>query len=259
MNRMLRQVGQRLAAFLVKPVDHSQASPPSISLNLRAALQPGDVLLVEGSSRISIAIKYLTQSTWSHAALYVGEEALGGRAPGGHCFVEADVVEGVRTVGFEEFDSCHTRICRAKGLSTKERQALVSFVTHRIGDQYDLRNIVDLARYFLPTPLVPTRFRRQLLSLGSGEPTKAICSSLIAEAFESVRFPVIPNAYGPAVSATEQKVASSLGLQLYKPAHSSLVTPRDFDVSPYFEVIKPTLVSQFNHRDLEWVSQDDSV
>jgi hypothetical protein len=45
MNRMLRQVGQRLAAFLVKPVDHSQASPPSISLHLRAALQPGDVLL----------------------------------------------------------------------------------------------------------------------------------------------------------------------------------------------------------------------
>ena len=38
----------------------------------RYTLRPGDVLLVEGSSRISTAIKYLTQSTWSHAALFVG-------------------------------------------------------------------------------------------------------------------------------------------------------------------------------------------
>jgi hypothetical protein len=257
MNRMLRQVGQRLAAFLVKPVDQEQVSPPSNSLHLRAALRSGDVLLVEGSSRISVAIKYLTQSTWSHAALYVGEDVLRGKAPEGHCFVEADVVEGVRTVGFEEFDCCHTRVCRARGLSEEERQALVQFVMHRIGDRYDLRNIVDLARYLLPTPPVPSRFRRQLLSLGSGEPTKAICSSLIAEAFESVRYPVIPNAYGPGVSGSQKKLASNLGLQLYKPAHSSLVTPRDFDVSPYFEIIKPTLVSQFNHRDLEWVSDQD--
>ena len=254
MNRMLRQVGQRLAAFLVKPVDQGQVSPPSNSLHLRAALQPGDVLLVEGSSRISVAIKYLTQSTWSHAALYVGEDLLRGKAPEGHCFVEADVVEGVRTVGFEEFDCCHTRVCRARGLSEEERKALVQFVIQRVGDRYDLRNIVDLARYLLPTTPVPSRFRRQLLSLGSGEPTKAICSSLIAEAFESVRYPVIPNAYGPGVSGSQKKLASNLGLQLYKPAHSSLVTPRDFDVSPYFEIIKPTLVSQFNHRDLEWVS-----
>ncbi len=254
MNRILRQVGHRLAAFLVKPADQEQVSPPSNSLQLRAALRSGDVLLVEGSSRISVAIKYLTQSTWSHSALYVGEDVLRGKAPEGHCFVEADVVEGVRTVGFEEFDCCHTRVCRARGLSQEERQALVRFVMHRIGDRYDLRNIADLARYLLPTPPVPSRFRRQLLSLGSGEPTKAICSSLIAEAFESVRYPVIPNACGPGVSSSQKKLASNLGLQLYKPAHSSLVTPRDFDVSPYFEIIKPTLVSQFNHRDLEWVS-----
>ena len=36
---------------------------------LRATLQPGDVLLVEGNNHISGVIKYLTQSTWSHAAL----------------------------------------------------------------------------------------------------------------------------------------------------------------------------------------------
>src|SRR5689334_21697563 len=41
--------------------------------SLRATLRPGDVILVEGSQRVSEVIKYLTQSSWSHAALYVGD------------------------------------------------------------------------------------------------------------------------------------------------------------------------------------------
>jgi len=44
------------------------------SLNsLYATLKPGDVLLVEGDQRFSVAVKYLTQSTWSHAAMFVGD------------------------------------------------------------------------------------------------------------------------------------------------------------------------------------------
>ena len=254
MNRTLRWVGRGLAAFLTKPTGLECISPPSGRLKLAAALQVGDVLLVEGTSRISVAIKYLTQSTWSHACLYVGEDALKGLAPLGHCFVEADVVEGVRTVGLDEFDNCHSRICRARGLSLEEKNAVTSFVIEKIGSQYDLRNIIDLARYLLPTPPVPTRFRRKLLTFGSGEPTKAICSSLIAEAFEAIHFPVMPHAAQSALSATEQRVVNRLGLKIFTPAQSALITPRDFDVSPYFEIIKPSLVASFNHRDLEWGS-----
>ena len=33
---------------------------------------PGDVLLIEGRSRISRIIKSITQSPWSHAMLYIG-------------------------------------------------------------------------------------------------------------------------------------------------------------------------------------------
>jgi len=148
----------------------------------------------------------------------VGEDALKGLAPMGHCFVEADVVEGVRTVGLDEFDNCHSRICRARGLSLEEKNAVTSFVIEKIGSQYDLRNIIDLARYLLPTPPVPTRFRRKLLTFGSGEPTKAICSSLIAEAFEAIHFPVMPHAAQSALSATEQRVVNRLGLKIFTPA-----------------------------------------
>ena len=35
-------------------------------------LRKGDVLLVEGRSRVSEVIRVITQSPWSHSALYVG-------------------------------------------------------------------------------------------------------------------------------------------------------------------------------------------
>src|SRR5262249_11796729 len=34
--------------------------------------------------------------------------------------------------------------------------------------------------------------------------------------------------------------------------HSSLYTPRDFDISPYFEVVKPTLIKGFNYKKMHW-------
>src|SRR5574337_378503 len=58
--------------------------------------------------------------------------------------------------------------------------------------RYDLKNVVDLARYLLPTPPVPVGWRRRLLALGSGEPTQAICSTMIAQAFQSVSYPILP-------------------------------------------------------------------
>src|SRR5215470_10809795 len=65
---------------------------------LARALKPGDILLVEGNTRLSAVIKYLTQSTWSHAALYIGD-ALGPGKPGEEpqVFIEAEAETGVAT------------------------------------------------------------------------------------------------------------------------------------------------------------------
>jgi hypothetical protein len=38
----------------------------------------------------------------------------------------------------------------------------------------------------------PLAMRRRLLAIGSGDPTKAICSVLIVEAFQSIRHPILP-------------------------------------------------------------------
>ena len=45
-------------------------------VRLKATIQAGDVLLVDGDQRVSQAVKYLTTSTWSHSALYIGDALL---------------------------------------------------------------------------------------------------------------------------------------------------------------------------------------
>ena len=40
--------------------------------------------------------------------------------------------------------------------------------------------------------------------------------------------------------------------EIAEPRHSSLYAPRDFDISPYFMVVKPTLARGFNYKDMQW-------
>ena len=247
-----RSIGERLARFLASPRHVHSTSLPSVMAPLRACLQPGDVLLVEGHSRISTAIKYLTQSTWSHAALYVGPmpdlAPSGGELP---CFIEADMLDGVRAVPLAMFAGLHTRVCRPVSLSPDDSARLVAEAKSRLGHQYDLRNIFDLVRYLLPTPPVPQQWRRGLIRLGSGDPTRAICSTLIAQAFESVRYPILPMVEQ---RPTDDPACPACMNEILHVRHHSLYVPRDFDVSPYFQIVKPTLVAGFDHHALRWSS-----
>jgi len=252
MNRMQRTVGGWLARWLSRPSHVHGSSLPTRSDLLAATLQPGDVLLVEGETRVSIAIKYLTQSTWSHAALFIGDAAGRKDAHGQPLsFVEADIIEGVRLAALTEFNGLHCRICRPVGLAENDRCRLIEFALQRVGQQYDLKNVVDLARYLLPTPPVPQRWRRPLLALGSGDPTRAICSTLIAQCFQAIRYPILP--------VVELQDASSDACpgcvaEILRIRHHSLFVPRDFDVSPYFEVVKPTLARGFDYQTLRWAA-----
>ena len=249
MNTMLAWLGGRLARYLAQEVHIHSTAPPTRPALLLKTLQPGDVLLVEGNSRVSTAIKYLTQSTWWHAALYVGEHLAKAGGNPDHYFVEADTVEGVRSVGVDVFEHLHTRICRPIGLMEGDREQVVAYAVARLGSRYDLRNIIDLARYLLPTPPVPTRFRRRLLALGSGDPTRAICSTLIAQAFQSIRYPILP--ITDLVSAARPDCPECVE-EILRVRHHSLFAPRDFDVSPYFQVIKPAVSDDFDFHALRW-------
>lgn len=243
-------IGKALARYLSEPLRGFKPVATTDVGVLRRTLRPGDVLLVEGNTRISTAIKYLTQSTWSHAALYVGSvPELDSDEQDPKVLIEADLVEGVWAVPLSAYSGFHTRICRPAGLSSEEIAKVVRFVVARLGDQYDLKNVIDLARYLLPEPPVPTRWRRRMLSLGSGEPTRAICSTVIAQAFQSIRYPILPVAAGTADEIVSKPTPRAT---IWKRRHYTLFTPRDFDISPYFSVIKPSMQDGFDFRSMKW-------
>lgn len=242
---MLRFLGNLIVRYLTEPNATCAPGMPMATAALERTAQAGDVLLVEGRERISGAIKYLTQSTWSHAALCVGPDA----ETGAMQFVETDVGHGVRLVSAAHYKAYHMRLCRPIGLNEAEIGAVCDYARARIGDSYDVRNVIDLARYLLPTPPVPLPWRRRMIGLGSGDPTKAICSTLIAQAFEAVRYPVLPKVTQE-ISADADCV--DCVRELLHIRHFSLYTPRDFDVSPYFEIVKPTLAHGFDYKALQW-------
>ena len=244
MGWMLDRVGRVIARYLERPAPGYEPFMPSDADALRDALRPGDVLLVEGNNHISGVIKYLTQSTWSHAALFVGP--IHGRTTEigePHVLIEAHMESGVVSVPLSKYVTFHTRVCRPVGLSAEDTVKVCNYAIERIGCGYDLKNIVDLMRYLFPLP-VPQRWRRRMIALGSGDPTRLICSGLIAQAFESVRFPILPK-----VTLSESEAVRHEILEI---RHSSLYAPRDFDISPYFELVQPTIVKGFNYKKMLW-------
>jgi cell wall-associated NlpC family hydrolase len=250
----LSGIGRVLARHLSQASQQSVRGATNTPEVFRSALKKGDVILVEGASRFSVAIKYLTQSTWSHSALYIGDTVDSfDKGEDARVIVEADVQEGIRLMPLSIFYERHTRICRPVGLSKKSIDELVNYAIAREGDRYDLKNIFDLARYLIQRPLVPSNWRRRLLSIGSGEPTRAICSSLVAQAFHSVAYPILPE-FSP--DETNPSTQNSIQKEYAHIRHHSLFAPGDFDLSPYFDIIKPTIERGFKPDKFEWKDPD---
>jgi hypothetical protein len=154
--------------------------------------------------------------------------------------IEAGLRLGVIGVPISKYVTLNTRICRPAGLSMEDKSKVIGYMMRNLGNAYDLKNVIDLARYLVPTPPVPPRLRRRMIGLGSGDPTRAICSSLIAQAFQRVRYPILPEAVGEE------------GEEVYRIRHSTLFAPRDFDLSPYFEIVKPTIALARDYKSIKW-------
>ena len=161
-DRLADRLGQFLARRLnevppgARPYTHANVAA------LRRTLQPGDVLLVEGNSRVSNTIKYLTMSTWSHAALCVGN-AVGRVSAEGEplILVEVNLGEGCVAAPLSKYELYNTRICRPSHLTDADLARVIDFMVASIGKSYDMKNLTDLLRSLLPTPPVPVRWRRR--------------------------------------------------------------------------------------------------
>src|SRR4051794_29981918 len=107
----LDRVGRWLARILSRESAGYEPYTPSDPATLRATLQPADVLLIEGNQRISAAIKYLTQSTWSHAAFYIGDRSAATKEDD-KVLIEVNIAEGCVAVPLSAYQHYNTRICR---------------------------------------------------------------------------------------------------------------------------------------------------
>ncbi len=272
----LKKISDLAVGILTKPLKSYDLHSPNDMANLKRHIRKGDVVLVEGNERISQCIKYLTQSSWSHSALYVGDEPLVRnpqfraeyaqrfRDDAEFLLVEALVEKGVTLTPLSYYRDFNIRVCRPYNLSAQDLSQVLDEAIRSVGDKYDIKNIIDLARYFLPVSLIPARFRRQALHFGSGEPTRVICSSLIAACFMRVRFPIVPRfeqlpggeIAPPRRSALwplrQREISQPAGI--YHPVAPSLITPRDFDLSPYFEIVKFNIIEnmRFDYRKILW-------
>jgi hypothetical protein len=220
--------------------------------------QPGDVLLIEGRNRVSQIIQQITRSPWSHAALYVGRL---GEIKGVHlqetirCFsnypddtqllIETEVGEGTIASPLSKYFEDHIRILRPQGLGEEDIQRVIAFAVGRLGRKYDMRHVFDLARFLFPWGLFPRRWRSSLFQHNAQKPTEDICSSMIADAFQSVDFPILP---------LVKKRNDNDNLELIE-RNPRLFTPSDFDYSPYFSVIKYPIFKlgkDFTTQQLPW-------
>ncbi len=223
---------------------------------IRFEIRPADVLLIEGQNKFSGIVKQITQSNWTHSVLYIGRlydiDEVNLRAhirkyykgsPDEQLIVESLMGHGTIITPLSRYRNYHIRICRPRGLSREDAQHVTGFAINHLGMRYSLRHIFDLFRFLFPWGILPRRWRSSLFAHNASKPTEEICSSMIARAFQLIHFPIIPEAK----QGDEGLTLVSRDPRLY--------TPKDFDYSPFFDIIKyPMTIPAFDvpYQDLPW-------
>jgi hypothetical protein len=269
--RAFDNVRMRLSRLLSQPIYRwltterpLKGYPLSDFDRIRDELQACDVVLVEGRSRASDVIKLITQSHWSHAALYIGrmkdiEEPELQRLVRSH--MQADSYEsliveselGIGTVirPLSVYRHEHLRICRPRGLNRRDAILVLTHALGRVGNVYDVRQILDLARFLFPWAIMPRRWRSTLFNHRPGQETRSVCSTMIADAFDAAKFPILPLV----------KRVDGVTVHLFR-RNPQLCTPSDFDYSPYFEIIKYPFLDLTTHSSfclVPWQSEPVAI
>ncbi|WP_330925478.1 hypothetical protein [Candidatus Sororendozoicomonas aggregata] len=248
--RLLKPVISFLTDWLTHEVQKI-TSPMCDFERIRHELKPCDVVLIEGRSRVSQVIKQITHSPWSHAILYIGRlhdiedcrvretiaEAYHG-SPDEQLILESELGFGTVVHPLSRYQGEHLRICRPNGLSFSDSQQVIHYAVSRLGLDYDVRQILDLARFFFPYAILPRRWRSSLFQHSPGAETKTVCSTMIAEAFSFIHFPILPLV----------KHSGEEGVQLFQ-RNPKICKPSDFDYSPYFQIIKYPFMDYTHHSD----------
>lgn len=226
---------------------------------LKSKIKPCDVLLVETHTRIGNIIRLISESAWSHAVLYIGKtediddptvrsELLKytNHSLSDQWVIESVIGKGTIVTSLEAYRDDHLRILRPTTLLPEDIHKVIGYAIHHIGKKYSLRHVFDLARFIFPWGFFPRRWRSSLFQHNALQPTEDTCSSLIAYAFQSVNFPILP--------VIERDSRGCVFIH----RNPRLYTPSDFDVSPFFDIIKYPLLplsEGTTYKDLPWCTK----
>jgi hypothetical protein len=262
-NKLLKRLGRALLARLERPIPSYEQRIINNMDNLYREIRPGDVLLVEGNSRLSRIIQLMTKSSWSHAALYVGDRLAGSNSAHvqydlnkadaidrQHMLVEADGANGVIAVPLSKYKDYNIRICRPFGISEQDVTVVSDQAIANLGKHYDHENLLDLALLALPDFFNPFKKRTIQACLGGCTEYKVICSGMIAGAFQKVGYPIVPVLL-PDATGEQGLTGDPYGSKLVM-RHFSQIVPRDFDLSPNFEIVKYNIIrmGKFNYKSI---------
>jgi hypothetical protein len=256
---------QKLSRYLLTNISPSHGYLCDFS-RICHEVRSTDVLLIEGRNRISHIVQHTTQSPWSHSALYIGQmhniddpklrefiQQHYQGSPSDQLLIESVIGEGAIIVPITKYKHEHIRVCRPTGLSRLDAQKVIAYAISTIGREYSIRNFIDLGRFILSSKLIPRRWNSSLFKKNAGKAEQDICSVMIAKAFSSVKFPILP-----LIRENDQKK-----LEMIR-RNPKLYSPSDFDYSPYFDIIKYPMmpVAGFSiYQSLPWheglMSNDD--
>lgn len=256
---------EKLGNYLLKNNSPSRSYLCDFS-RIRHEVRSADVLLIEGRNPMSRIVRRILQSPWSHAALYIGhihnlddprlrelvQQHYKG-SPSEQLIIETMIGQGTIIAPLSKYKEEHVRVCRPTGLSHLDAQKVIGYAVNSIGREYSLRHFFDLGRFILSSKLIPRRWNSSLFKKDAGKAEQDICSVMIAKAFSSVKFPILP-----LIRQNDKK-----DLEMIR-RNPKLYSPSDFDYSPYFDIIKYPMmpVAGFSiYRHLPWqeelMSNDD--
>ncbi len=280
MKNIFNKLLDAVVSLLTKPGSPVHgADAPNIAA-LKESLRASDVILVSGTSRISHVVKVLTVSPWSHVVLYVGDRRelltaeeksewthLFGEESLKHLVIDADPLHKVHLRPLDDYHKYMLRHCRPDALTKEDRKKVVDHALGQLKKHYDVGHIIRLMFFFAtPWELFPQGVRRFVTDFSLSE-QDTICSRVLAEAFESVGYPIRPTyiQYGQgslsrgALRITKGlrhrgktafrllrggKVGSAISRltdERYTEIHlrgSRHVTPADYDLSRFFSIQK---------------------
>ena len=252
---------RRATTWLVVEKKKGEVLSPINFEHLLGEVRMGDVLLVEGRTRVAHAVRNITNSIWTHSALVIGtldkirDPALRSVARSylrddeleAPLIVESELGCGTIVSSILRYRDHHLRLCRPQGLSYADARRVSTYALLHLGAGYSVRQILDLARFLVPWwAVVPRRWHSSLFEHNYQDPTRLICSTMIANAFSRIHFPVVP------------LVVQNEGQFSMLQRNPRLITPRDFDHSPYFSIIKYPLLGEDDiefYKKLPWSEQ----